>query len=315
MRLCIAFVLLLSAWAFAEGRLESEFKLAVPEGQREAVWQYLNEAYGPQGTILTELGTRYTVTFAREEFLDRYFDMPELSLLQRKFGLRHRSRYVREGSNLRKDGRQLVQLKISSEDKTGVVRQELKFETRRNARSVRNGEDHLPCLGLVRRSERPALREQLRSLDVEPKRLVEVVSLLQARDRVYVSRDGIAFATITLDHVVARHGPYTAVFVEMELELNEIAYTDAGPEARQEMTVVNTRMKDDLMRRFPGLVQDQTPKYNKAVDRLRLTVPMFDVFLPLGFRPEVALGLTIVLCLPIVLLFRWSARRSKRRLV
>ena len=48
------FLALLSLFSTALGdsRLESEFKLTVPPEQREAIWNYLNEAYGPGGSML-----------------------------------------------------------------------------------------------------------------------------------------------------------------------------------------------------------------------------------------------------------------------
>ena len=68
--------------------------------------------------------------------------------------------------------------------------------------------------------------------------------------------------TFTLDEVSSFHFPY-ATFVELELELNEIRYTDADFEEQQAMEKLNAETKDAIFAQFNNLVQDQTPKYNK----------------------------------------------------
>lgn len=309
-RRLVFLVLLLSLTVWGEGRLESEFKLAVPEGRLEDVWRYLNTAYGPEGPLLTQLGTDFSATFATEEFLDRYFDTPQLRLAHLQSGLRHRTRYVLEGANRRKDGRQLVQLKTGTDDSSGVVREEKKFEVRNNPQKVKEDLDMVPGVGLTKRAERPVLLKELAALSIEPEQLSEVTALLQTRRRVYISRAGEPFATITLDHVVARRWIYLTSFDEMELELNEIAYTEADASQREEMTRINQAMKDDLFKTFPGLSQDQTPKYNKALARLKQEDPFFDTSLNWGFRPELfILGVVLLLCLPLLRRFFPIRRR------
>ncbi|MCA9780116.1 MAG: CYTH domain-containing protein [Candidatus Eremiobacteraeota bacterium] len=291
--LSIILVLCLTAVGFSESRLESEFKLAVPADQPEAIWAYLNEAYGPNGTMLARLGEGYSAAFATDEFLDRYYDTPEMPLLKTHSGLRHRTRYILKGKDKTKDGRQLVQLKLGTEDESGVVREEDKYEVRSDPRKVKVDEDRLPCVGLVKRRERPFLIDRLKALSIQPEELTEAAVLLQTRRRVYISHNGQAFATITLDHVLARSWVYVVSFHEMELELNEIAYTDADQATRQKMTDLNAQMKEELFTRFPGLQQDQTPKYNKSVERLKKSDPFFEESLQWGFRPEALLLLPL----------------------
>ena len=52
-------------------------------------------------------------------------------------------------------------------------------------------------------------------------------------------------------------------FTELELEVNEIRYTQAGFGERKRMQAFNNRVKEQIMERFPALSIDQTPKYNK----------------------------------------------------
>jgi len=49
----------------------------------------------------------------------------------------------------------------------------------------------------------------------------------------------------------------------MELELNEIRYTQEDSIGRAHMDAVNEAIKEVLFDRFKNLTQDQTPKYNK----------------------------------------------------
>ncbi len=309
--LSMLFFLCLSGIGLGESRLESEFKLAVPADQPEAIWAYLNEAYGPKGTMLSRLGEGYTAAFATDEFLDRYFDTPELPLLRMHSGLRHRTRYILKGKDKTKDGRQLVQLKLGTEDESGVVREEDKYEVRKDPGKVKFEEDRLPGVGLVKRGERPFLVERLKALSIQPEDLTQAAVLLQTRRRVYISHNDQAFATITLDHVLARSFLYVVSFHEMELELNEIAYTEADQATRERMTRLNAQMKEELFTRFPGLKQDQTPKYNKAVERLKESDPFFEESLQWGFRPEALL----LLPLAGIFFFLWRliARRVSAR--
>jgi len=68
--------------------------------------------------------------------------------------------------------------------------------------------------------------------------------------------------TFTLDEVSSFYFPYSG-FVELELELNEIRYTDADYSEQQALEGMNAKAKQALFDRFDHLVQDQTPKYNK----------------------------------------------------
>ena len=139
----------------------------------------------------------------------------------------------------------------------------MKFKVRDNPSRVKDAQDSLACVGLVKRSERLELLAQLREVSIEPEESREVAVLLQTRRRCYISRLGHPFATITLDHVAGRSWLYTASFDEMELEPNEIAYTDADESARSKMTTLNKKMKEDLFSRFPNSSRTRLPNTTK----------------------------------------------------
>lgn len=308
--------LLLLAWlsgglpAVSEGRLESEFKLDVPSGQANAIWKYLQTAYGPGGKMIGSLGAEYQATFAVEKFVDRYYDTSDLRLLKRQEGLRHRSRSILAGSDFRKDNRQLVQLKLSNGG-DGVVREELKFEVRDNVASRRLPGDEIPVVGLIKRSQRPGFLEALALSGIDPADLRQTITLLQTRSRAYISHRGQPFATITVDEASVHHWYASTSFEELEMELNEIAYTEADEASRAQMLEINTRLKADLFSAFPGLRQDQTPKYNKAMQRMAAVMPTLSLSLALGAPPELLLLGLIGLAAPVWLCRRWNLRQRR----
>ena len=266
-------------------RIEAEYKLAVPSEQAGEVWEYLQSRYSPdaEDSLFQDVPGKFTTTFSTELFLDTYFDSPQLELLEQKGGIRHRRRYYPDNPDAKKHGRELVQMKLSYEDE-GVNRAEVKFPVVYYP-SQKSPLDTHPLLGIVEREQRPALIERIMNLGMSVKHIGPKLTLTQNRQRVYISRDGEAFATLTLDHVEASKWWAKASFVEMELELNEVGYTEGTPEERAFMESINARMKADLFDRFPRLVQDQTPKYNKAFAALDQNL--------LGFRSALRIGLPI----------------------
>lgn len=263
-------------------RVENEAKLAVPRAEADAVWQWLRQRYGAP-SFLDRDGRRFSSTLGDERFIDRYFDSPDLDFLRAQSGLRHRSRIVMEGSALRKDGRQLVQIKLNRQDATGLERSEIKFPV-----EVPPGVDPANVrfvLGLVDKSDRIALAERLVEFGVVPQTLRPILTVDQNRKRVYLADQDGAFATITLDAVTCEGWWQSHTFTELELELNEIRYTQSDAGMRAWMNEVNRTIQADIQAAFPAIVQDQTPKYDKSFARLEAGAP-----LGLPLRTFIALG-------------------------
>ena len=78
------------------------------------------------------------------------------------------------------------------------------------------------------------------------------------------------------------------------MELNEIGYTEADAEGRKFMERMNNEMKRDLLAAFPRIVQDQTPKYNKAFNGFNEQFLFFPVALKTGAPCEATLGVAIL---------------------
>jgi hypothetical protein len=251
-------------------RIENEAKLKVPQEITEQVWTWLQERY-KDSTWLNRDGRTFTSTFGDEIFVDRYFDTPDLKLLGLESGVRHRSRIVTEGSAKRKDGRQLVQVKLSRHDGVGLERSEIKYTV--DTPAGVDSANETSVLSLLDRSDRAAMSRRLADIGVDPTQLRPMVTLDQNRRRVYVADQNGPFATVTLDMVSTSGWWQSVAFTEIELELNEIRYTEADEKTRLWMHALNEVIQADLVARFPGIAQDQTPKYNKAFARLETGMP------------------------------------------
>lgn len=261
-------------------RIENEWKLRVPDEVREPFREWLKQRYGTgPGSILPELGPDFTARFSDEYFIDRYFDDPELSLLAAECGIRHRTRVnLEDTSHDRKHGRQLVQLKLRRPGDQLLNRTEIKFEV--NPPEVPKTErDRHPLIGLVDREQQQAFIDTAARFGHDVSRMSNMITLDQRRWRVYISRGGSAFATLTLDEVSSSFALWGHSFTELEIELNEIAYTESQRGGQEAMEAISQRLSDDVRKAFPSIVQDQTPKYNKAYDGLAAKVPAFRTLL------------------------------------
>ena len=257
-RFCIfIFIFIFIPNLFSQSRIESEFKLAVPEGQEEALWQFLQTNFSTE--ILRKQNPELSCTSETEFFLDQYFDDEKENLLAQNVGVRFRQRFL--GDSLIKT---LVQLKLPGEDSTGVARQEVKFsiykKTKRGDRLAMH-----PFWRHIKPKDRDDVRRFLSPLGIRADELRPALKLEQLRRRVYISEEGQAMVTITLDRVSSAYFPYPS-FTEMEIELNEVRYTGAGPAERERLEKFNAEVKQKIMAAFPGLKQDQSPKYNKMYD-------------------------------------------------
>lgn len=265
-------------------RIESEIKLFVPHELEEQVWAWLEERYADCGWLSYGDST-FTAEFGDENFRDVYFDTPSLDLLSEQSGIRHRSRQVLSGAAMGKDGRQLLQIKLNQSDPTGLARGEIKFRVAPSTR-LRTVDDGHAMIGLVQKDQREEMKARVRDLGLDPYSMQPILTVLQNRRRVYVSDQHGAFATLTLDRCSTDSWGSSARWTEIELELNEVRYTEANEEGRQAMEAVNNAIQSDLLQAFPSIVQDQTPKYNKAFDQIVSTA-----WVPV--RPLIGMGLDL----------------------
>jgi len=236
------------------GRLESEYKLDIPKGEVEALWQYIHETYAQSDFIVNDL--HLSGQKSVETFIDRYYDAKDRRFSELEVSLRHRKRF--------KDGlllKQLIQLKTPySTDK--VIRSEIKFDVDDNKNPNDLTKRH-PLLQHLSNTDKDRMAYQLAAYDIRPEDIVSALKLKQIRKRVYIKNlSGESVATITLDKVSNCSFPFQS-YAELELELNELRYTAASETERLQMTVLNDEIKSSLALNFPSLAIDQRSKYRK----------------------------------------------------
>ena len=251
---------------FGAHRLENEYKLLVPDNQVAPLVAYLQKRYGRPAILLPDSKVALHGKFSDEFFRDVYFDTPSQQLLHMKSGVRHRSRAIPGQPQNRKDGRQLMQIKLNVPGEE-LTRAEVKYPIKYYT-EAKTQEDRHPVLGIIDRDFRPDFTAQLRQAGIDPWKLRPALTLEQRRRRMYLSDEVGPFATITVDETSSHKLWLSSKFTEVELELNEIRYSSASEAERAEMQRVTDAIKADVLAALPGIEQDQTPKYNKAYARL-----------------------------------------------
>lgn len=277
-------------------RIENEYKLSVPQEKTEAVWTYLTERYGNDHSFLKDIDAGFKATLSEENFVDTYYDTQEYDLLSKQSGIRHRRRYMPNDPDNKKNGRELIQIKLNHLDDNELNRGEYKFKVKHYDKA-KGLDDAYPLVKLVRREDRDAFKERLKELGYNPYQFTEVLTLNQRRRRVYITLNDEAFATITLDEVSSKKWWQKADFTEIEMELNEVGYTEADETYREKMETINASLKDDLLQTFPDIRQDQTPKYNKTYNVFSKKLLCFKQALALNTPIEAILGLVFLLVL------------------
>ncbi|MFT4534450.1 MAG: hypothetical protein ACI9P5_001810 [Saprospiraceae bacterium] len=253
-RILICFLLFNTVDLYAQSaeRVESEYKLGIPNDEAGVLWKYLQS-----DGFLSKLRSEYDLIteVSIEDFVDVYYDDEKSSLYKQKVGLRYRSRYIQDTLNKR-----IIQLKTPLlED--GVARTETKYEIKKSKDKNDIYARH-KLLRYLKKKDRGNLNYQLAKFDSESLKMKPAVMLRQMRSRIYITDSIASLATITLDEVTNLKFPFQR-YTEMELELNEIRYTNSDEEGKKKMERFNEKLRNGLLVSFPSLYQDQTPKYNK----------------------------------------------------
>jgi CYTH domain len=241
-------------------RIEAEMTYDVPLEKADEVWSWLQTDF--KNGWQTK-GTNFKTFNDIENFVDTYFDTPELSLSKLYAGLRHRRRFFPDGAV-----KELIQLKqpyaskLNIENAEGQLRGEIKFELRMptvvgGPESVK---DSTSIFQLIKNSQKNALVERMLLLNVEAKRLSPLLTIRQERKRVYFRENDKQFFTVTLDLASSRKLWLSRKFAQLDIEIGEIAFTEATPEFRQRLLDYQAELQSALLKRFPELIRNQTPK-------------------------------------------------------
>jgi hypothetical protein len=261
-----------SARGFNVMRIEQEDKITVPPDQAEAVWEFLHEHLIKDTTALKQLDPNFTSFYYVEDFTDTYYDTPELQMLAMQHGVRHRRRKNLTNPNDRKSGRELMQLKLNNITDNPLDRGELKYTIEYPAK-IKNAEDQHPLLGIVKPSHREDLKQQLVKLGVDPHAMRPILTIRDLRKRIYILHNKKSFMSISLDFAASEMMWAKFKVVEIEPELNEVAYTEADSATRARMEAIGAKISETLMAKFPDLKRELTPKYGKAFNAFEAQIP------------------------------------------
>lgn len=308
----------MSAAGFDRMRIEQEEKLLVPDDIAPDVLEFLRRRFVEDRAHLAEIDPRFTASLAVEDFTDVYYDTPQLQLLERGSGVRHRSRVNLSNPDDVKSGRELMQIKVNEISANALERGEIKYSIEHLFRPALPEDSH-PMLGIVKASHREAFKTRLRELGLDPHAMRPILTVRDLRSRIYLLRRGRPFMSVSFDQVRVRLLGQEVSFCEIEPELNEIAFTDADEPTRRAMESVLGRVVGEIRATFPTIRSDLTPKYGKSFHRLEERIPMLRWLVRAGLhtmRAAVDVGLVAAGIAGIAGYGIWRdamARRESRR--
>ena len=307
----------MSAAGFDSMRIEQEEKLFVPMEIQEEVLAWIKHRYVEDKTRLAELDPAFSGSFDVEDFTDVYYDTPSLQLLAMKSGVRHRKRINLSRPEDVKSGRELMQIKLNDISSNQLERGEIKYEIEYLQRPT-TPEDTHPMLGIVKRQHRELFKKRLVGIGLDPQSMREVLTVRDLRTRVYVKSDGQPFMSISFDQVRTNLLWGETHFVEIEPELNEIAFTDASPETRRYMESILGQIVGEIRAQFPQIQSNLMPKYGKSFYALEAQIPFLRTLVRYNLHDGEALASVGLVALAAVgfagvLIWRGIANAARQR--
>lgn len=259
-------------------RIENEDKLVIPRDKTEEVWNYLLDRLVNNKEFIQSLDAGLYSYWQDELFTDVYFDTPELAMFHSQSGVRHRKRVNLTDPNNRKHGRELMQVKLNNIDGNEFNRGELKFDIDYPTK-IKTADDIHAVIGIIKNSDREPFKKIVSDLGIDPRSLRKILTNEQRRRSIYIPRNGEQFISIRLDECSSdllwskwRH-------VELEPELNEIPYTEGDEAQKAYMENINKTIIEDILKRFPYIRRDLTPKYNKAFQHFQSNIPLLNFWI------------------------------------
>ncbi len=261
-------------------RIEIDNTTSLPLLEKQALADFLKKEYLGNKSHLSEINPQLTATSSTEHFTDKDFDTNKLFLINQSIGLRHRKRVNITNPEDRKNERELVQIKSSAGD---LAREEIKFNVDTELVNKKNIDDRHPLISIIKRDEREAFKQRVAALNVtDPYSLRQVLVLNQERQRTYLSDEGKPFITLSLDIIRPKKWWATVSFVSLEVELNEVTYTQGTAKDREFMSQVYQKIVQEIQAVFPRLEQDLRAKHKKVFDVLARRIPFLSFFIRLG---------------------------------
>ena len=257
-------------------RVDSQITFRIPDGQADAVYEYLKGKYVGQSGILKDQFPGINLSGQQMSdvslFTDEYFDTPALDLFRTRNSARHRTRINTTNPDDRKSGRELVQMKITPPGKF-TLRSEYKYKVDRDHGRRKSLDDLHPLISLVEKNLRPDFKKVFTDAGIDPYSLKHVFTIRQTRSRGYFNWDDTNIMSFSVDVGSANILWAEGRFASVDLGLVEIAYTEADEEKRQKMWAIRDAIVADLLEHFPELTQTSDSKYGIVLTQLITTIP------------------------------------------
>jgi len=261
-------------------RKENDDVIAIPLGKADDVYNYIKDKYYNHTNFLKAQypDLHLTAKIEDDSFSDDYFDTPNLDLFAKENSLRHRTRIDLGNSLDPKNGRELVQLKLSHDVHNAEVRDEYKFAVQPHPtnfykKRVRNLDAVHPLIAVIPPKQRTQFEQEVLKLDIDPYRLRSIFTLTQHRRRVYIYWDDVFIVSLSVDEANVNRLWTHISFSGMEQQLNEIPYTQGDDASKQKMIEIRKTIIDDLKANKPYVTVNQTPKYVEGFDLLEQHMP------------------------------------------
>jgi hypothetical protein len=106
-------------------------------------------------------------------------------------------------------------------------------------------------------------------MGVSPDRVRPFIAIEQQRRRVYFRENGNQFLTVTLDFAKTQKLWVKAKFVQLDIEIGEIAFTLADDAKREKLLAIQGDIFGMIKSRFPDIKRNQVPKVVQMVNVVR----------------------------------------------
>ncbi len=262
-------------------RVDSQITLKIPAGKAQEVYAYLRANYVDKHELLSkafpglELYGQQRVDVSN--FTDEYFDTPNLDLFKSQNSARHRGRVNTTDPSDRKNGRELVQIKVTPPGKF-EQRTELKFDVQDHIKNETKDDSH-PLIKLVKTKLREDFKNAFTAMGIDPYTLRHILTNHQQRSRVYINLKDQNILSFSVDEFGTQVLWAKAAASSVDVGLVENVYTAAEPKTREELGAIRQFMVDDLTQHFPELTQNSEEKYSILLKQIESEIPFYQTLI------------------------------------